>query len=397
MDIFFNTILFVYFSHLMGKLSSIILKDTNERVIYLVAFSMSLFNLVLFKHFTYGLETGLYLILFSLTIIHALTRPIDKLKNITVFGILVGLTGLARIDFGIIFFIFFLFVVMSDEKKFSPLIYVGIIALLIVSPWFLYIYKITGQWIPSSGGAQASLVSSSDVLINRAFIMINSIGDNAIPFLYGGRVFISLFEVLISLICIYLINKFSVFSCIKEDYKYWLYGTGIIILIYITTFWAHHFYTRYSSPIVLFTIPILSVLIVKITQNITHINRFILFCIGMFFVFSTLVYHRGAVDNLHSISTGYILDRYPNKVIGAFQSGVLGYYNTNTYNLDGKLDSESLQFLKEGKIDQIISQKKIDVIIDWEMYIRKINTEYLKDNFVLVDSLSNKSQVYIRK
>lgn len=394
---FFNAMLFLYFSHLIGRLSTVVIDNVEKKVVYLLSFSMTLFNLVLFKHFTYGLETGLYLVLFAATIIFELTHPIDRLKNALIFGFLVGLTGLARIDFGIIFFIFFLFKIKSDKRSFFPLILAGIIALITISPWFLYVHQVTEHWIPSSGGAQASIAMSVDILINRTFKMINSVGNNAIPFIYGAKVSLSMLAVIISIIGLYLLKKHKVFSDLKQDYKYWLYGVIVIIVIYVIIFWASHFYARYSSPIILFTIPIFSILIIKMTQNMIYIKRFIFLCVVTFFVFSALVYHRGAINNAHSISTGYILEKYPDKIIGAFQSGVIGYFDNKVYNLDGKLDYVSLQYLKEGNIHKIIAQKNIDVIIDWESYIKNIDNEYLQENFVLIDSLPNASYVYIRK
>ncbi len=394
---FLNTILFLYFSHIIGKLSTIIVNDTNKKMTYLIAFSMSLFNLVLFKHFTYGLETGLYLVLFALTIIYTLTYPIKKLKNALILGFLVGLTGLARIDFGIIFFVFFLFKIKSDKRYFIPLALAGITALITISPWFLYVHQVTGHWIPSSGGAQASIITSFDVLVTRTFKMINSVANNAIPFIYGAKVILSMVALFIGIIGVYLVKKYEIFSNLKQDYKYWLYGVIFIIIIYIIVFWAAHFYARYSSPIVLFTIPIFSILLSKLIQNPTYVKYFISLCVLSFFAFSALVYHRGAIQNSHSISAGYILEKYPNKIVGAFQSGVIGYFDSNVYNLDGKLDYVSLQYLKEGNIHQVISKKNIEVIIDWESYIKNINTKYLQDNFILVDSLPNNSNVYIKK
>ena len=99
------------------------------------------------------------------------------------------------------------------------------------------------------------------------------------------------------------------------------------------------------------------------------------------FIFSLYSNHRGGVTNSHSISAGYILENYPDKIIGAFQSGVIGYFNSNVYNLDGKVDHVALEHLKVGNIHKVISQKNIDVIIDWKKYIQKIDDQYLKENF----------------
>lgn len=252
---FFNTLLFIYFAHLIGRLSLRLNVDLDRRALYLLAFSMSLFNLVLFKHFTYGLETGLYLTLFLLTILFSLTHSLDNVKNRIILGFLVGLTGLARIDFGVIACVFFLLKLKADKKFFWPLVLVGVVAIITVSPWFLYVHQVTQHWIPSSGGAQASMVNSFAVLIDREFQMLNSLGDNGIAFIYGAKLSLSLFAVFVSMIGIYLANKNQIFYGLPKDYQYWLYGVLLIIILYVVFFWASHFYTRYSAPIVLFAIP----------------------------------------------------------------------------------------------------------------------------------------------
>ena len=61
--------------------------------------------------------------------------------------------------------------------------------------------------------------------------------------------------------------------------------------------------------------------------------------------------HLGKVGNGHSITAGYIqLNFQSNKDrIGAFQSGVIGYFNNNVINLDGKLDHNALKALLRNK------------------------------------------------
>lgn len=72
-----------------------------------MGFLLTLFNITLFRWTTYGLETGLYLTLLSLCVLFSLAilRSPQLTKRLAVaFGALTGLTGLARIDFGVILF-----------------------------------------------------------------------------------------------------------------------------------------------------------------------------------------------------------------------------------------------------------------------------------------------------
>jgi hypothetical protein len=309
--------------------------------------------------------------------------------------VLIGLTGLARIDFGVII-AFFLFIrLLNDRKSLLPSIITGVTALFIISPWFYYVSQITGSFMPSSGGAQSSFISSPDMLFDRFAKMLFALSDNATPFIYGTGVF-SVLALCTSLLLVVLIYKKRTLISIEPVYKYWLISSLLLLPIYVYAFWAAHFYSRYSAPLTLFFIPIISVLIYSLSIS-KKLNFLIYFGFCSFFFFSTIVFHRGAVQNNHSYSAQYIIENHQKDKVGAFQSGVIGYFNSNVINLDGKLDFESLALLKKGDIHLYIEEKEIDVIIDWKSYISMINSEYLKNNFTLKEALPNGSSVYIRK
>jgi len=44
---------------------------------------------------------------------------------------------------------------------------------------------------------------------------------------------------------------------------------------------------------------------------------------------------------------------------------VVGYFNQNVINLDGKIDSMALRSLKSGGVFSYIDAQKIDVLVDW--------------------------------
>ena len=77
-------------------------------------------------------------------------------------------------------------------------------------------------------------------------------------------------------------------------------------------------------------------------------------------------YNAGQLELEQSIFAGLVKQRFGELRVGAFQSGVIGYYNSNTFNLDGKLDHAALRYLKDGRISGYIEEKRMDVLVDWD-------------------------------
>ena len=117
-----------------------------------------------------------------------------------------------------------------------------------------------------------------------------------------------------------------------------------------------------------------------------------------FFGYSFYFYHTGITGWSRSVSAGYLQnEHFKNKKIGAFQSGVTGYFNENVVNLDGKIDYSALKYIKQNEIDKYIEQQKIDVISDWQMYINFINPQYLKSNWKQLENTPPDSSLYFIK
>ncbi len=93
------------------------------------------------------------------------------------------------------------------------------------------------------------------------------------------------------------------------------------------------------------------------------------------------------MGNNLTIAAGFIQKEFsPPLKVGSFQSGVIGYFNPNVVNLDGKVNSHALSYLKENEISRYIDQEGIDVLVDWPSYIfNNIEKNYLDENWRLYD------------
>ena len=52
-------------------------------------------------------------------------------------------------------------------------------------------------------------------------------------------------------------------------------------------------------------------------------------------------------------------------IVGAAQSGTVGFFNPNVINLDGKIDSDAGYSIYHDGIRQCIDREHIEVLVDW--------------------------------
>jgi hypothetical protein len=403
-----NTILFAF---LIARLTTELNKEEEDSKIS--SFLASIFacaSFYIYRLSTYGLETGIYLVCIVFLLIQYIkVKEECKLtkapltKNLLLFGILVGVTGLARIDFGVVFFIFILYSAIKDRQLFLPLIVAGAIGAIVLAPWIIYVFLVTGTPIPSSGPAQASLISMVSFQ-DRISAMYSAFIQNLMPIIFVGEKWYTLaFSSVLTFILILMAARQRILAklgCLID----WAFPLLSLLPIYMVFFWATHFYARYTAPLLVLAIPILSVLMCLNLKKLLKINLgpavTAIGVICVFFAFATMSLHRGKVGNSHLITAGWVAKEKPNEIIGAFQSGVIGYVNEKTVNLDGKVNFDVLPYVKMGNVDEYLRKnEQIKVIIDWPDYINKfISQEYLEHDWRLcVDGTSWGSIGYCRK
>jgi hypothetical protein len=416
---FFNSILIILFSFNLYKISSLFLSNENKKLNLILTLIFTLFSFHIYRMFLYGLETGLYLVFFSYFVYSFL-----KIKNLNKFsildafklGLIIGLTGLARIDFGVFYLCILIFSLINFKiDNFKNLIFSGAIGFVIVFFWLYYVFSVSGNFIPSSGSAQSLLINSENYT-SRIIEMISSVAQNlfSIVYIFGlninnflvtyfgindtflnkitvnlptSRFYLSLFSIISFFLIISIGNKDKILLYIKE-FKEVLFSIIILILIYLIFFWPEHFYKRYSSIFLLFSIPLIVIIFCELIKKIKFQSEVLLFLntliVLLFFIFSYQSYFSGRISNLQVITASNVDSNKFNK-IGSFQSGVFGYVHRNVINLDGKANFEILSYIKNNNIDEYLRKNKdIDLIIDWPVYINKyISKNYLKNDWKL--------------
>ena len=377
----------VLFAYLIGLLTIKLNNNVQKnKLAFSISSAITLFSFGLFRQSTYGLETTFYLCGLSYLLIFLLENckkgkslGFRKVFNL---GFISSLLVLIRIDSLIILLVTYLILFFKRKLKFIDALMVFSLTSIISAPWFAYVLKITGKIIPSSGGSQSSFINFSS-FGERIDISIKALVSHAVSIFTIGREFLFLGS--LSLLCAYILliilNKnvrVKIISLFKNDIFNAFFASFIILFLsYFISSDAKHFYYRYYSPFVILSIPSLAITIAeiyifkKIYIYLLPLSLFTMQTIGSL--------HAGRVGNTHAVSAGYITNNFNSQefVIGSFQSGVIGFFNDNVINLDGKLDHQSLKALvlarKNQNYDEFINYinlRNINVIIDWNTYIK---------------------------
>jgi hypothetical protein len=404
--IIFSGINQIIFAYLAGKIASNISLSTDNKIkSFALTFITIVSSFYIFRVFAYGLETGIYLTLFSIVILYSITKITQtglSLYHCVIFGGLIGLTGLARIDFGVVFIIFISLLLISKKVSILQSVVIGLIALIVVFPWFIYVKEVSGAWIPSSGPAQSS-IADLNTIKERIPAYASALIQNTFPIVFTGEKMLLTIIISIPL----TISIFILLSYLNTLIKIktasiillWLLSCLALTLIYLVFFWATHFYARYTTPLLVVYWPLISVLYIEYYGRIKerlYISHIELFLVTILYIIniglSYLGLHVGRVGNPHSISAGYIKNNVSNRIlVGAFQSGVIGYYNDNIVNLDGKVNNHALAALKDKRLNEYTVKTNIQYVIDWPGYLDQLlkeNDKYhiWKDSNLLINN-----------
>ncbi len=388
----FSTVLFVVFAYQISRITAAVCSHEFAAPAASLAFLFTLFNYTLFRLFTYGLETGIYLVCIAACV--AITVGIAKAHNTSTLqmvwlGIAAGLAGEARIDFGLLFAFVLGGLLYNRWISLAQTLCAGTIALLLVSPWFLFVHRVSGSWLPSSGAAESTPLAPSTV-IPRLLTMFVAVISQLAPWTFGVMSRTTLAAALVSCVLLGLLARgyrnrrtTGVHAPLREVLRLWVPGLAVLILAYFLLFNSSQFYYRYASPIAVLAIPVLATVIAGLPgpRRWSMIATALMVCSFTFWTVGSL--HTGNVSNSQAVAAGYIQRTFPHAHVAAFQSGVLGYFNGNVENLDGKLNGPALEATRKHDLPGFLDREGVDVLVDWPTLIHlNLPADYLARSWV---------------
>ncbi len=366
------------FAWLIARFAAGLAPATQSPLVKTLAFYLLLCDLTVFRLQTCGLETGIYLCLLAacITLWHSLVVS-PATRTFVLFGIVGGLTGLARIDFGLLYAFLLLYLLIKRIGSPWQTMLSGALALIIVLPWFLYVRHITGGWMPTSGSVESGFAHHG---FDRVIAWSLALLAHLAPWSYAAIHHTATTAIaLVSVVVLFLLLRNAPHTRatlatpnLRNTLLPWAIAVAVLSLVYAVAFQSTFFYVRYFVPALLITVPVIALLLSE--QTILQRRPLIpLLAIALLFsaqLFTTL--HRGGFGNPRFLAAAYILRTYPGVHVGAWQSGVIGYLDPNAENLDGKLSAAAYHATMTRTLDTFIDSEGINVLTDWPGYVHGV-------------------------
>ena len=328
-----------------------------------------------------GLETGTLLLGYAVMWRFLQLHDLRTTRNAIWFGLIAGLVGLTRIDSLIITAIVLVgvFVVYGIRSAIAA----GLVTGLIVLPWLLYGLLLTGNPIPSSGRAQTSIEFSS-FRLDRMLEAVSATGFPWLPIstlVPGASTWIrlSLIGVLIAIFLWLRRGMEPTDKTRRTEFFAVVLVTGVAVLgaYYSITSFATWFYGRYLSPLLLIAAFLLAMVLVLAGRIVMTIGALALAVVAI--AASAAHWATGFYQENTMLTEQVALVQRtvpPDQPVAASQTGTLGFFQPGTVNLDGKVNSEVLEF--EGTIDEYLQERSIEWVCDWPRQLEDLLGEDLE-------------------
>jgi hypothetical protein len=368
------------FANLVKRLNT----TPKSEYFHTFTFSIYLFNPAIISCALNGLETGLLLFLFLVFIALLVDHTSQTSKTH-----LTGTTALCaialiytRIDMIIVVFcILIWYFTFYSKRDALRMLFVTSAA---IAPWLIWNFMNFGSVIPISGQQQLE----PSVTFTRIAHLIKAMFYNASPWVgstYDQKnlslevVFflLRIFFLLWIILVLRLNLNFFTLNRFKKDnldiFIALIFGLLILSLYYGLMTFATYFYQRYT---ILFA-PLVLLLIMRRVGEVTKYQKEIAFA-ALFISLSlySIFYQSPKNENaLYENQVKLVLKSIPeDQVVGARQSGTLGYFRNRVVNLDGKVNPAAPK--DALSMDRYLKSEAIGWLCDWPAELQKIVAEY---------------------
>jgi hypothetical protein len=407
--ILFSGILLLMFMQIIKNLMRSLAVEGFNKSLKMILILLVLFNYKVFLLFFNGLETGLYLIFVGGCIGFSFRFINEKRQwyHYPLFGFLIGLTTLVRVDFILPVCVLLLLFVYKKYLSLKQLTIVIISMILTLLPWFVYVYWVSNSVLPSSVLVQSNFLNTSEI-IYRIDQFIFSLLNPFVPFYYTGQkntllFYIGAIVILAALVKVYKTRKQKLFKERGLDILVcWGFSFLLLMLIYFLFASVPFFFLRYLSPLFVIAIPILLITIAIYFEerNINYKRTLIIIALLLYGINVFVGMHYNKNGTSLAVRTGFIEDNFAQaKKIGIFQSGIAGYYFENVINLDGKMNNDVLSYSRKQRLETYLDSMNLNIMMEWRETFDILNKNYLYENWMVYPKAvsDNKSIVYVRK
>jgi hypothetical protein len=334
----------------------------------------------LFLHHFNGLETGLLLFLLACAWRYRQAGRAESWLGLTLFGGLLGLAVLARIDASFLVVCLAIGEWWRQRKRgaFRALCragLLGLMALLISGPWWAYNILVFGSPMPISGTATQSWALDGF----RLGWFLWGLAMGAFPWLFGGEAeggWLNLIRLPLYGFGLWILWR--VYRRLPPATRDFALALGWAMVLLGFYYWlssiAYWFYSRYMAPLALPTALALGIAAARLLHGRERHIAWLLPATLVPVVFLAALSWLGlGVYGTIMFWDQVLLVRAqvpPADTVAAGQSGTLNFFRPHVVNLDGKVNPEVLAY--RGHAWDYLAQKKIRWLVDWPVYIQRI-------------------------
>jgi hypothetical protein len=149
-----------------------------------------------------------------------------------------------------------------------------------------------------------------------------------------------------------------------------LVATLVLVVWYVLSSWATHFYSRYFCAITLISALVTGFLLSQVCERIPKMAPAIAVGLTVPILLAIGLAYSGRVlagNTMYSQQLQLVREHVPTaEWVGAGQSGTLGYFRDHTLNLDGKVNAEAL--LYQNNMWVFLEKRSVRWLCDWPGY-----------------------------
>lgn len=377
-----------------------------------------IFNQYVIENSLNGLETMISVFFIILSLYYFKTRIENEraenplaVKSL-IFGAILGLAILARIDNTILTFAVMLVFVGNGLKQRIPhriiansSVIIIIAMALTVLPWLLYSYHYTGDIYQVSGNALRYMALANVDHIPTFTNWYRPMIRVAIYIIILNNKAVILSLVLSTAVIVIFRRKLPLKEILIEDRVIaiaLIYGT-IIFCAYSLYIFGEWYFARYLFPITLVFLLILARLIDNCSAYFANKRiRFVFNTVLILILATSIIYYpkfRSYYLNKDTTTWGYMniglwaKERFEDGTrIASSQTGALAYFadNLDVINIDGVVNKSCFEALKEKRNIEYIRENRIEYILGWKINIKFIDKEsadYKPDDLIFVEKI----------
>ncbi len=389
---------------LLYRLTRKVLHDRPEReYAAMLAAAVWLSSKLTVAHSMNCLETGLYgLIVFAVALIFVEVQPPApgwSLKRNLGVGFLLGVAFWVRND--AVFLILaacltHLFYARSLGmegvwRRFLETLIFGSTSVIVASPWLIHNYIKFGHIMPISGRAETitreyvgvNIPDLLPTLLEYASAVVaipEPIEDHVLGWTGSGVVVLLLFALLP-----------RVWKRATQTERGMLFlgmvYLGCFLMFYGLFFGAGWFMARYMFPVagllyVLWASVIVRLSATAIERGYGQLTIFAGAGLVALTGFLHLRTYRYGDEHLHFQVVKWVQQNVPDEVwVGAIQTGTLGFFHDRTINLDGKVNPNAYEALRDKRMAEYVVESEIEYLADWVGMIAWLEMPLVDANF----------------